>query len=121
MSWVDDAVDAFGRGMGLPRLALPESGALRLAFERRGTLFIERADDDILLYLQRTHAHASMTLLSRALDVCHWRHNRPFQVRAGLKDDSLVLLIRIAGRDVALDRLERAFMLLGQLHDSIEA
>jgi type III secretion system chaperone SycN len=121
MSWVDDAVDAFGRGMGLPRLTLPDSGALRLAFERRGTLFIERADDDILLYLQRAYTHASMATLSRALDACHWRHNRPFQVRAGLKEDSLVLLLRIEARDVALDRLERAFLLLGQLHDQIEA
>jgi type III secretion system chaperone SycN len=121
MSWVDDAVDAFGRAMGLQHLALSEGGALRLAFERRGTLFIERSGDDLLMYLQRNHAHASSGMLTRALDLCHWRHNRQFLVRPGLKDDALVLLIRIPARDVALDRLERTFTLLGQLHDRIEA
>lgn len=121
MSWIDDAVEAFGRGMGLPRLALPETGALHLTFERRGALFIERSGDDLLLYLQRNHGHVSSTILARTLDLCHWRHNRQMLVRAGLKDDSLVLLIRIPGREVALDRLERAFALLGQLHDQIEA
>ena len=28
MSWIDDAVDAFGRGMGLPQLALPEGSTV---------------------------------------------------------------------------------------------
>lgn len=121
MSWIDDAVEAFGRGMGLRHLSLPDTGALHLTFERRGTLFIELSGDDLLLYLQRRYGHASSAVLARALDLCHWRHNRQMIVRAGLKDDALVLLIRIPGREVALDRLERAFALLGQLHDQIEA
>ena len=121
MSFLDEAVTAFGRGMGLPRLALPETGALRLAFERRGTLCLERAGDDLLIYLQRQHRHAPAAMLRRALDACHWRHNRAFLVRPGLREDTLVLLVRLAGRDVALDRLERAFQLLSQMHDQIES
>ena len=95
MSWVDDAVGTFGREMGFARLRLPEQGAVELAFENRGTLALERAGDDLLLYLQRERQHRGVERLARAMDLCHWRHDRNPAVRAGVKDDRLVLLIRL--------------------------
>jgi type III secretion system chaperone SycN len=119
MSWVDDAVQAFGRGMGVERMVLPETGSLEIAFERRGSFYLERAGEDLLLYLRRTYAYASPQLLRRALEACHWRQNRPFVVRIGMRDDDLVLLIRLPPREITLDRLERALAYLTEMHDQL--
>lgn len=104
-----------------PWLALSTSDAPRLAFAHQTTLFIERAEHDILIHLRCCHAHVSMTLLSRSPDVCHWRHSRPFQVRAGLKDDSLVVLKPGSWARSVLGPSERASTLPGRRHDTIEA
>lgn len=121
MSWVDDAVLAFGRGMGVPRLALPEQGAIEVAFERRGSFYLERSGEDVLLYLRRRYPFAPPALLRRLLDGTHWRQNRPFIVRSAMRDDDIVLLIRLEPREITLDRLERAFAYLNQMHDQLNA
>jgi type III secretion system chaperone SycN len=121
MSWVDDAVTAFGRGMGVERMTLPDQGALQIAFERRGTFYLERAGEDLLLYLKRSYPFAPLALLTRALDGCHWRQNRPFPVQAAMRDDDLFFLIRLVPREITLDRLERAFAYLTQMHDQLNA
>ncbi|HET6467205.1 MAG TPA: hypothetical protein VFG43_02390 [Geminicoccaceae bacterium] len=121
MSWVDDAVADFGRGMGVPLLALPESGAFEIAFERRGSFYLERAGEDLLLYLKRGYPFASPELLRRALEACHWRQNRPFVVRIAMREDELVYLIRLAPREITLDRLERALAYLTEMHDQLNA
>lgn len=121
MSWVDDAVLAFGRGMGVERLALPEHGAIEIAFERRGTFYLERSGDDLLLYLKRVYPFAPPALLTRVLDACHWRQNRPFPVQPAMRDDDLYLLVRLGPREITLDRIERAFAFLTQMHDQLNA
>ncbi len=121
MSWVDDAVGTFGREMGFARLRLPEQGAVELAFENRGTLALERAGDDLLLYQQRQRQHRGIDRLSRAMDLCHWRHDRNPAVRAGVKDDRLVLLIRLREREVTPEAMAQAFERLVRLMDEIES
>lgn len=121
MSWVDDAVGTFGREMGFAHLRLPEQGAVELAFERRGTLALERAGDDLLLYLQRDRSHRSPDRLARALELCHWRHDRNPPVRAGSKDDRLVLLVRLREWEVTPEALAQAFERLIRLMDEIES
>jgi type III secretion system chaperone SycN len=116
---LDDAVGAFGRSMSLDRLAVPATGALTLAFERRGTLCLERKGEDLVVYLRRAYPFAPVQLLSAALDSCHWRHNRLLPVRAGMRGDDLVFLIELGGRDLTQSRLEQAVSLLGQLHDQL--
>ena len=121
MSWVDDAVAAFGRDMGLEALRLPGQGAAELAFERRGTLALERAEgDDLLLYLQRQRPHAGPERLARALALCHWRHDRPSPVRAGATDDRLVLLLRLGSREVTPEAIAQGFERLVRLMDELD-
>jgi type III secretion system chaperone SycN len=121
VSWVDDAVAAFGRDLGVAQLRLPEQGALELAFERRGRLAIERAGDDLLLYLQRHRPHLAAERLVKTLGLCHWRYDRSPPVRAGFKDDRLVLMLRLPAREVTADAVAQAFERLVALMDQIEA
>ena len=129
MSWVDDAVTTFGRDVGLEALRLPERGAVELAFERRGTLALERAEgaggggggDDLLLYLQRQRPHAGPERLARALALCHWRHDRAPPVRAGATDDDrLVLLLRFGAREVTPEAIAQGFERLVRLMDELD-
>lgn len=130
MSWVDDAVAAFGRDMGLASLRLPEQGAVELAFERRGTLALERAaaaeggvavaGEDLLLYLWRDRPHAGPERLARALAACHWRHDRSPPVRAGASGDRLVLLLRFAAREVTPGAIAQGFDRLARLMDELD-
>lgn len=122
MSWVDDAVGSFMRDLGLPPRALPETGALELAFERRGTLALERAAaDDLLLYLRRTWpSHMEGARLMRALLRCHWREGRSPPVRLGLKDQQAVLLMRLPAREVTPAAVARGLDELVRLMDEIE-
>lgn len=121
MSWIDDTVTAYGQGLGINRLALPRDGALELNFERRGTLALEQAGEDLLIYLARDYPFAPRRVLVDALSLCHWRHNRPFEVRAAMREDRIVLLIRLQGREVSVATLERSVDLLSQLHDQLSA
>lgn len=132
MSWVDDAVAAFGRDLGMPALRLPDRGAVELAFERRGTLALERAeggggggggrgaDEDLLVYLTRARPHGGPERLARALALCHWRHDRTPPVRAGAKDDRLVLLLRFTAREVTPEVIAQGFDRLVRLMDELE-
>jgi type III secretion system chaperone SycN len=119
VSWVDDAVRDFGRGMGLERLALPEADALALAFERRGTLNLQRGDGCLLAFLSRDYPFAALSLLRGALEACHYREQRGWPVQAGLHGDTLVLLARIPEAEVSLPVIERVLDQLTELHDRL--
>jgi type III secretion system chaperone SycN len=119
VSWVDDAVRDFGRGMGLERLALPEAGALALAFERRGTLNLQRGEGCLLAFLSRDYPFAALSLLRGALEACHYREQRGWPVQAGLHGDTLVLLVRIPEAEVSLPVIERVLDQLTELHDRL--
>ena len=128
MSWVDDAVAAFGRDMGMAGLRLPADGAVELAFERRGTLALERSGgdgdgrvgDDLLVYLTRARPHGGPERLAKALALCHWRHDRAPPVQAGAKDDHLVLLLRLKAREVTPEAIAQGFDRLVRLMDELE-
>lgn len=119
MTWVDEAIRDFGRGIGFADLALSGNGVVSLSFEARGTLFIERAEGDaVLVYLSRAVPYPPPGLFERALAACHYKEGLPFPVSAGfLGDDRLVFLVRLPEKEFSLPALERAIELLTQLHD----
>ena len=118
--WVDAAVVTFGRDLGFPRLALPEHGAIELTFERRGTLVLERAEGDVLIYLTRSSDHLDPDRLKRALRACHWRHGRDPVIRMGIRENRLVCLSRLSEREVTAAALARTFDQLVSVMDQVE-
>ncbi len=120
MSWVDDALGDFGRTLGFDQLRFPDSGPVRLEFDRLGALFFEQLDGQILTYVVRTLDRADGELLARALDMCHWRHHHAFPVHAGLHGETeLTFAVRIPESDFTVPTIERVVDLLGQLHDAV--
>lgn len=120
MSWVEQTVAEFGRGLGLDRLEFNPQGVVTLATERMGTLFIERVDGAVLVYLVQPLDRASAESYARALDACHWRHNHPFQVSAGLRQETgLLFAVRVIESDFDLPTLERVISLLDELHREV--
>ena len=120
MSWLDDAVAQFGQRLSLDGVALPEEGAVAFDFASGGSLQLERSGDDLLVSLVRTYPFAPRPQLERALELCHWRHNRAFEPQVGLKGDDTVFVIRLAGRQVTPVALEQAIELLRELHQQLQ-
>jgi type III secretion system chaperone SycN len=122
MSWVDDAIAEFGRSLGLPGLQLGDQAVLNLVFEKSGTLFIERQEAELVLYVARQVAAHDDRRAEAALALCHPRQRWPLPVRAGLRgDDTLVLITRIPEREVSVPALQSAVELLFRLHDKAAA
>lgn len=120
MSWIDDALSDFGRSMGIPDLRFGDNDALQLAFERRGTLFFERLDDGVLMYLVQQVPYPDAELYARALDACHWRHHHPYAVRAGLRgEDALAFAVEIPNAEFQLPAIERALEFLSDLQQRV--
>lgn len=120
MSWVDDALADFGRSIGIAGLQFAADSPVSLEFERLGTLCFEQLDGCVLVYAVRRLDRPDEECLSAALDACHWRHNHPFPVQAGLHGgEHLTFAVRIPERDFALPMIERAVNFLGEMHDAV--
>jgi type III secretion system chaperone SycN len=120
MTWMDDTISEFGRSMGLTNLAFDQEGLICLDFESLGTLFLEKADEYMLIYLAREVPPHETGILGRALALCHFRHNLPFAVNTAFgADDRLFFLVRLVENDVSLPILEKSIDLLSQLHSRV--
>ena len=121
MSWIDDALADYGRSIGLEPLTFNERGVLCLVFELSGTLFVERLDQGVLVYLCRELQRPNSAIYARSLDLCHWQRNHPYPVNAALRQDRLlVFAVRLSEEQVSVPTLEQVIQLLGQLHDQIQ-
>lgn len=120
MSPVSEVLTEFGRSLGLTNFRWPESGTAAFAFDARGTLYLEERDETLLVYLARNldlHRRGPDPF-KNALQLCHYRHQWPFVVQAGLRDEAqLVFLARLPVREVTLPALEQALELLTRLHE----
>ncbi len=120
--WANRTVGEFGRGMGMDDLRLENDAIVCLEFETSGTLFIERVEDCMLVYLARRLPPPRDRIARRSLELCHYREGLPMTIHAGLKDDdTFVFLTRIDRADFSLPILERAFAALTDLHDRAAA
>jgi type III secretion system chaperone SycN len=108
----------FGRRMGLPSLALEGDTPVQLHIEGMGSLFLEAAGEDILLYLARDFPPHDRDAPRRALALCRSGLARPFPVQAGLyKHNTLVFLTRFTPKTFSLQGLEQAVPVLARLLD----
>jgi type III secretion system chaperone SycN len=120
MSWVDEALADFGRGLGFSDLRFQGNSPVSLEFDRLGTLCFEREDQHVLTYVVRALERPDAEFLARALDMCHWRHHHAFPVQAGLHGENmLTFAIRVPESDFTLPTIERVVDLLGRMHDAV--
>ena len=109
----------FGRRMGLPSLTIGRDTPVQLQIEGMGTLFIEEAGEELLLYLARDFPFHAQEVPRRALALCRPDRTRPFPVSAGLhKDNTLIFLTRFNTKSFSLQCLEQAVPVLARLMDA---
>lgn len=117
MSFAQATLTDFARQLGLGRIVFSDNGVASLVFESMGTLFVEQADESVLVYLAKTHDRIETNTVRTALEMCHWRHNHPVDVNACLgANNQLVLSARIQEYEFDLPRLEQTLRLLSDLH-----
>jgi type III secretion system chaperone SycN len=114
----EHVIAEFGRRMGLPALALERDKPVQLRIEGMGSLFIEEAEEDVLLYLARDFPPHDRDAPRRALALCRCGLARPFPVQAGLyKNNTLVFLTRFTPKTFSLQGLEQTVPVLARLLD----
>lgn len=135
---LDNAVEEFGRRMGLPNLSLPPTGVMALDVQGLGRLHLECAshqaqglqspkvadaedDERLLLCLARPMPVHETHRRRKALELCHHNHGHPLPLTAGLRGDDLVLLTWLQGRDLHGVALENAVRFLAGMADRIFA
>ena len=114
----EHVIAEFGRRMGLPSLAMERDKPAQLHIEGMGSLFIEQAEEEILLYLARDFPMYDRDAPRRALALCRRDLARPFPVHAGLyKNNTLIFLTRFSAKTFSLQGLEQAVPALSRLLD----
>jgi type III secretion system chaperone SycN len=115
---VEYVVSEFGRRMGLPDLFLAPGSPVQLRIDRMGTLFLEYAREEVLVYLARDFPAHDTEAPRRALALCGPESRRPFPVYAGLhKENTLLFLTRFSEERFSLQDLEQAVPILSSLLD----
>ncbi|MEO1525608.1 MAG: CesT family type III secretion system chaperone [Planctomycetota bacterium] len=121
MNVAQETLIEFARHLGLGDLRMSDEGVASLSFEDMGNLFVECAEEGVLVYLARTDVRLEPTLCRAALEICHWRHNHPMDINAAANgENQLVLSTRMSEAEFSLPRLEQALRLLDGLHDQIQ-
>jgi len=110
--WIEEAVRAFGRQLGLTEFALNAAGAAGVAFENGMTLRFESARGALVLTVGVPSAGEAQ--LKRLLAAAHPSAQRGRPVRAvrlaATGED--VLAVRFGEREVSVDALSVAFRTL---------
>ena len=113
---LDDALNDFGRRMGLPALAFSPEGLAELDVQELGRLHFERshgsAVEELLIDLARDIPGYDDGTVGRALALCHYAQNMPFALTAGLHGDTMILLVRVPAGQTSAAVLENAVLLL---------
>lgn len=112
------AIAEFCASLGLPGGEPP----LAFEFERAGRVHIERAGEWVSVSLLRPVALHRRGAAAAALAAVHPDRGLPLAVRVAFRgEDALVLVARIAERELDLPALDGAIGLLSRLADEIEA
>ena len=87
MDLIDATLQDFGSSMGIPNLQFNEQGILKLDIEGLGSLFIEKTEALVTLYLLKPLDFPTAYTLKQALAFCHPLENPLCPVSAGLSRD----------------------------------
>lgn len=113
-------ISEFGRRMGMPGFALPESGVAALDVEKLGRLYLERTEaQEVFVYLALSISHHDTAVVRRALELCSYAHAHPWLLSAGVHAGQLVFLIRLHEREVTAASLENAIHFLSKILEQV--
>ena len=120
MSWLNGTLADFCRPMGLPAPSFEADPVVKLSFERRGTLYLERLEDAVRIYLARKHGRLDVKKLRRSLELCSPAERPAREFHVGLDgDDDLVFLTCLPATDFIPSNLSRVLEDLERLHDRV--
>jgi type III secretion system chaperone SycN len=120
VSWLNGTLADFLRPMGLPAPDFESDPVVKLSFERRGTLYLERLEDAVRIYLARRHGRLSFAQLRRSLELCGPDERPSFEMHVGLDgDDNLVFLTCLPAVDFIPSTLSKALAELERFHDRV--
>ncbi len=122
MNWVDTTIKDFGHAMGIENMALKVGDVIGLNFEKRGDLYFERLENEVLISLVRDvlwYGEKS-PILRKALALCHYNNGYKWPVNAGVtKNNRIVFFVRVPEKDFSLVTLEEILEVLTGLHDQL--
>jgi type III secretion system chaperone SycN len=102
-------------------LALRDRGVLLLDMQSVGTVAVEvigEREEDVSLSLSRRIEPPEESACTRLLELCHYREQGPFPVRAGLTGSGqLVFATRFETHDFSVPNIHAALDWLTVLHD----
>jgi len=120
VSWLNGTLAAFVKPMGLPAPNFENDPVVKLSFERRGTLYLERLEESVRIYLARRHGRLNLAQLRKSLELCGPDERPAFQTHVGLDgDDELVFLTCLPAVDFIPTTLSRVLAELERLHDRV--
>lgn len=120
MSWVEDTLRTFGESIQMSDLDFNHNGVVCLNIEKMGTLYLEKGNETVRIYLSREKPEFESGYPARALQAVHYRENLPFPVTAAMRNDNtLVFIAVIPESDFSPPNLDRILEILTQLHDRV--
>lgn len=120
MSWVDEAIAAFGQSLGMDGLALDQDLRLDLALESGEVLrILWLPQTEVLVACAKPLGLHPGAALRRALQLMDYRQPSPWPLQAALEADSLVFQLRIPERAFTVSELDGAVAQLVQLQHTV--
>lgn len=120
MSYFGDTVAAFRAEIGLSERAIDDDQPAVFRFEQGERLYVERRDDQVLVYLEDPTPEASEELLIAALKVCGFRKRNAMPVRACLAGNNhLVFGLAFEDRAFDIQTLHQALNLLRDIRRQV--
>ncbi|WP_153301605.1 hypothetical protein [Endozoicomonas arenosclerae] len=123
MDWRDEVISDVGKGIGVENLTFGESGVISIDFESERTLYLERQEEGVLIYMVQglSRFDASKSLI-HALRKCHYTQSLMLPLQAGLKgEEELVWLIYLDNEQFAQPTIESAIEILIRQSEQLSA
>jgi len=110
----------FSHQIGVEETHFKTGQTASFQFTEKGTLFVERIGDQMLVYLMRPIERIRKDHLIKALQLSHHTNHRPFFVRVSLRHkNQIVAMIKMHKNDFDLIAFEKIIKTLNAFHDQI--
>lgn len=110
--WIAETLRAYGSNVGIDDLALDANGGVELELDSGECIGIQHLPDvasgDILVYWGRRLNFDPGPQLERALRMVNGRQSLPWPAQAAVRDDMLIMTMRLPASSFELPTLEGA-------------